>query len=158
MLRPPAVLVSLAAGLAAAACTDVTNAPADDPAAGLDENVFHCNVEPILAADCSYAACHGIAGAALRVYRPGLLRATTPASMDQAIAPLTTAERHANFVSAAGFAFGGTAPDDNYLLRKPLPAPDGGYEHFGGAIYVNGTDDARYKTIHDWLSGKGTCP
>ena len=156
MLRTPSAL--LAALLGAGACTDVTNAPADDPAAGLDENVFHCKVEPILVADCSYAACHGIAGAALRVYRPGLLRATTPMTMDQKIAPLTTAERHANFLSAAGFAGDGIAPEDNFLLRKPLPEPEGGYEHQGGAIYVAGTDDARYKTIHDWLKGNGTCP
>jgi hypothetical protein len=150
----------MAAGLAAglAACADVTNAPADDPASGLDENVFHCKVEPILLRECSFGACHGIAGAALRVYRPGLLRATTPATMDDAIMPLTTAERHANFLSASGFSYGGIAPDDNFLLRKPLPQELGGYEHFGGAIYVNGTDDSRYKTIHDWLNGQGSCP
>jgi hypothetical protein len=156
MLRTPAAL--LVATAAVASCTDVTNGPADDPAAGLDENVFHCKVEPILARDCSYGACHGIDGAALRVYRPGLLRATTPDTMDQAITPLTTAERHANFLAAAGFSFGGIAPEDNFLLRKPLPRAEGGYEHAGGAIYVGGTGDARYQTIHDWLAGKGTCP
>ena len=156
MSRAAVVLLSALAG--GAACTDVTNAPAGDPAAGLDENVFHCKVEPILLRECSFGACHGIAGAALRVYRPGLLRATPPATMDDAIMPLSTAERHANFLSAAGFSGDDIAPDDNFLLRKPLPQEQGGYEHFGGAIYVNGTDDARYQTIHDWLNGGGSCP
>ncbi len=145
-----------------AACA-VTNEPVPDPAAMLDETVFRCSVEPILARQCSYTACHGIAtfagnaGSALRVYTPGKLRASMPATLDDAIMPLTDAEEHANFESASGFAFGLTSIDDNFLLRKPLPATAGGFEHKGGAIYA-GTSDAQYMTIHAWLAKTGTCP
>src|SRR5215471_4834612 len=108
------------------ACSAVGNQPAPDPAAGLSETVFRCKVEPILARQCSYNACHGNPGSALRVYTPGKLRAAPAATIDDAIAPLTEAEQHANFESAAGFSFN-TPADDNLLLRKPLPATSGGF-------------------------------
>ena len=139
-----------------AACTDVENASAPDPAKGLDETVFKCNVEPVLVRDCSYNACHGQAQHPFRVYSPGKLRATTPQSLDEAIVALTDAEHHANFLSAAGFAFGGVLPEDNFLVRKPLPTSDGGFAHFGGAIY-SGTHDPAYLAIRDWLAGTGAC-
>jgi hypothetical protein len=105
---------------------------------------------------CSYSACHGIADAALRVYSPGKLRATAPTDSDVASAPLTDAEHHANFESAAGFAFGVAAIEDNFLLRKPLPSRAGGYEHAGGAIWT-GTGDAQYVAIYTWLQHRGAC-
>lgn len=139
-----------------AACSVVANEPAPNPAASLDETVFRCNVEPILVKQCSYTACHGIAGTALRVYSPGKLRATRPASLSEMIMPLSDGEQHANFESAAGFAFGIAAVDDNWLLRKPLPAREGGYEHEGGAIYSGG-NDPQYGAIRAWLVGNGVC-
>ena len=142
--------------LAIAGCSDVTNMPVAEPAASLDEAVFKCNVEPVLAKQCSYTACHGIAEAPFRVYTPGKLRASPPANIDDAIAPLTTAEEHANYLIATGFAFAAPALDQDWLLRKPLPAIDGGFEHKGGAIY-SGTDDPQYQAIFTWLSGTGAC-
>ena len=73
--------LGLAAVMAVAACTDAVNEPAVDPATKLNETVFRCNVEPILARQCSYNACHGQEGTALRVYTPGKLRATPPANI-----------------------------------------------------------------------------
>lgn len=137
-------------------CTGISNGPAADPAASLDEAVFRCNVEPILVRQCSYTACHGIAGAALRVYSPGKLRAVQPVDIDNAIAPLTDGEQHANFESAAGFSFMLSDPLDNFLLRKPLPPGDGGYEHLGGVIYKSNTDP-QYLAIKAWITKTGTC-
>lgn len=137
-------------------CTEVANEPVANPASKLDEAVFRCNVEPILARQCSYNGCHGTAGSPLRVYSPGKLRATTPKTIDEQIAPLTEAEHHANFESAAGFNFGVTEVDNNFLLRKPLPASDGGFEHLGGAIYTS-TSDPQFTAIRAWLLGQGTC-
>jgi hypothetical protein len=154
MFRVATVLFALAAGVTA--CTDVENAGTSDPASTLSEPVFRCNVEPVLVRECSYNGCHGQADHPLRVYSPGKLRAKAPANIDDAVAPLTDAEHHANFLSAAGFTFGGVSPDDNFLVRKPLPSSDGGYEHVGGAIF-SGVQDARYVAIHDWLAGKGAC-
>jgi hypothetical protein len=142
--------------LAMTACS-LANEQAADPAKSLDEAVFKCNVEPILAKQCSYNACHGIAGAAFRVYSPGKLRATQPADLTALTAALTDAEHHANFESAAGFSFNLASVDDNFLLRKPLPSAAGGYEHQGGAIYAGGTNDANYVAIRTWLTGKGVC-
>ena len=104
---------------------------------------------------CSYAACHGQAGTALRVYAPGGLRAMPPATLDEQNNPLTAAEEHANFTSASGFAVTAPNVDDNFLLKKPLPSSAGGFEHSGGAIY-SGTSDPQYMAIRAWLSGTGT--
>ena len=138
------------------ACSVVENEAVPAPAAALSEQVFRCNVEPILVRQCSYTACHGIAGAALRVYSPGKLRAATPSDIDAAIAPLTDAEHHANFESAAGFAFGIKQVDDNWILRKPLIAREGGYEHAGGVIFSGG-GDPQYGAIRAWLMNTGVC-
>ena len=151
MFRSAAILCALAC-----ACTDVENGSAQDPAGSLSEPIFKCSVEPVLVRECSYNGCHG-QQSALRVYSPGKLRAKPPANIDEAVAPLSDAEHHANFLSAAAFAFGGVVPDDNLLVRKPLPSSDGGFAHFGGAIFT-GVHDARYVAIHDWLAGQGKCP
>jgi hypothetical protein len=147
---------AIAAIALSASCTDVVNEPAPSPDGKLSEAVFTCNVEPILVRECSYTACHGNAGFPLRVYSQGKLRAMAPKNIDEAIAALTAAEHHANFLSATGFAFGGIAPDDNLLLRKTLPSSDGGFEHAGGPVFA-GPHDPGYVAIHDWLAGKGVC-
>lgn len=148
------LLISFAA---AAGCTTVANAPADNPADQLDRDRFACTVEPILVRDCSYNGCHGNAQFALRVYSVGKLRAGSMETIEDRAVELTADERRANFDSAAAFAFGGISPDDNLLVRKPLPAEAGGYAHIGGAIFT-GTDDARVVAIHDWLAGETGCP
>jgi hypothetical protein len=138
-------------------CTDVTNMPEPAPSTGLDEAVFKCSVEPILARQCSYTACHGVAGAALRVYTPGKLRATEPQDLDHATAELTAAERHANYLSATGFHFAAADPLDNLLVRKTIPSSEGGYAHEGGAIFSS-TNDPQWLAIYAWLAGMGRCP
>ena len=160
------------------ACSAVSEGPAPDPTASLDQETFRCAVEPVLVRDCSFLACHGNPGLALRVYSIGKLRDPGVADDDIDIATLAgraqlltagaacgqkSDEHHANFLSAAGLAFGGVAPEDNLLVRKPLPTEDGGYEHVGGAIFT-GTGDPRVVAIRDWLAGKTrtcapvTCP
>ena len=149
--------IALAFACATVACTSIGNEGAPSPSAGLDETVFRCKVEPILARQCSFNACHGNAGSPLRIYTPGKLRIVQAANIDAEIAPLTAAEEHANFLSAAGFGFGTSSVDDHWLLRKPLPAIDGGYAHKGGAIY-SGASDPQYVTIRAWLIGTARCP
>src|SRR3954463_6354724 len=143
--------------LLVAACTTVENGSAPSPDKSLDEAVFKCSVEPVLVRQCSYTARHGIAGAALRIYSPGKLRAAPPADIDAAIAPLTAAEHHANFLSASGFKFGTADVLDNLLLRKPLAPSQGGYGHEGGAIFAD-SSDKEWLAIQAWLSGTGKCP
>ena len=140
------------------ACTTVTNETVPNPSGQLDEAVFRCNVEPILARQCSYNACHGKADSPLRIYTPGKLRMKQPVSIDDAIVALTPDEHHANFQSAAGFNYGITPAqvDDNWLLRKPLIAAQGGYSHEGGSIWSGG-DDPQYGVIRAWLLDQGKC-
>jgi len=142
--------------IALAGCADVTNAPAPDPSKTLNETSFRCGAEPVLIAQCSYTACHGKDESALRVYSLGKLRNPPATDGITASAPLTDAEQHANFLSAAGFATYGVPPADNWLLKKPLPAADGGFEHAGGAIYT-GTSDPNYVAIYKWLNGATSC-
>jgi hypothetical protein len=150
------VLLALLVG-ALGACSPVANAPAPGLVAALDEPAFRCKVEPILIRDCGYMACHGQAGSPLRLYSIGKLRLGDSSTLAARTAPLTDAERHLNFLSAQAFAVAGLAPEDNWLVRKPLPAADGGFAHLGGAIW-GGLDDARVKLIRDWLAGGSTCP
>nr|HEX4318045.1 hypothetical protein [Kofleriaceae bacterium] len=133
------------------------NATIAQPPSQLDEAVFACSVEPILARQCSYSACHGQASSPLRVYSPGKLRQTPPGDIDASAAPLTQAEHDANFAAASGFGVGQATVDDNFLLKKPLPSTFGGFEHTGGAIF-SGTDDPQYVAIRAWLAGTGSCP
>jgi hypothetical protein len=139
-----------------AACTTVTNEPAGDPTTGLSETVFKCKAEPVLVTQCSYLACHGNANSALRVYSVGKLRETTPTDSTALTAPLTDSEQHANYLSAAGFSAYNLLPADNWLVRKPLPSVDGGYEHKGGAIF-SGPADPQYAAITQWLTGATGC-
>lgn len=150
----PAVLAAM---MSVPACTTVENQPAPDAIAALDEASFRCTVEPILARDCSFLACHGIAGAPLRVYTVGKLRAGPDDGLDARQVPLTEDERRANFRSAVAFTFGIERADDSLLLRKALPPDAGGFGHRGGVIFA-GPDDPRAVAIRAWLEGGTGCP
>ena len=141
----------------AAGCTAVENEPAPGQIRALDEPLFRCAVEPILLRDCAYNGCHGQANAPLRLYSLGKLRLGPSATLADRTAPLTDAERHLNFLGAQAFGFGGVAPEDNLLVRKPMPSSAGGYEHLGGAIWSDASD-ARVRTIRNWLEGGTKCP
>ena len=125
----------------------------------LDRSTFDRCIEPILIRNCSFNACHGNEGFALRVYSIGKLRAPgTPNTESARTDLLSMAEHDANYQSAIAFTFNGPAPDDNWLIRKPLPASAGGFEHVGGAIYT-GTQDSCVQQIRAWLAGVQTdCP
>ncbi len=138
---------------AIAGCTEISGGPAPGAIPVLDEVKFRCRVEPVLVRDCSYLACHGNSGFPLRIYSVGKLRAGDSSTLASRTAPITDAEHHANFLSAAAFAFGDVAPDDSLLLRKPMPSEAGGYEHKGGATFT-GPDDPRAVEIRRWLAGQ----
>jgi hypothetical protein len=150
------VLLPLLLG-ALAACSPVENAPAPGLVVALDEPAFRCSIEPILIRDCAYLACHGQAGSPLRLYSMGKLRLGDSSTLAARTAPITDGERHLNFLSAQAFAVSGVAPEDTWLVRKPMPSSAGGFAHLGGAIW-SGRDDARVRLIQDWLGGGATCP
>src|SRR5262249_9401514 len=117
----------------AGACT-VEQAPSPQSISTLDRGAFDRCIEPILVRNCSYTACHGNEGFALRVYSIGKLRAKGTANNLTALTALLTSEEHdANFRSAVALTYGRPFPEDNLLLRKPMPGSAGGFEHKGGA-------------------------
>jgi hypothetical protein len=132
---------------------------AQSQVAMLDRATFDRCIAPVFIRNCSFNACHGNEGFALRVYSVGKLRAPgTPNTQDARTQPLTQAENDGNYQSAVAFTFGGPAADDNWLIRKPLPAAAGGFEHVGGAIY-SGTQDPCVQQIRAWLAGvQVDCP
>jgi hypothetical protein len=134
-------------------CTPVV--PGSGSIAALDYDAFACRVEPIVVRDCSYLACHGNANFPFRVYSIGKLRAEVVDSLATLAAPLTPAERRANYESAVAFTYGSVSPDDNLLLRKVLPEQEGGFAHKGGALF-RGLRDPRALTLRAWLSGELT--
>jgi len=136
-----------------AACADRGLAAPDPGAlAALDETAFACAVEPIFLRECSYLGCHGRDGMPFRLYGVGALRVGGRGDSASRAAPLTTAEHHANLLSAQGQSFH-TPPEKNQLVLKGLPANAGGYGHLGGTIW-SGLDDPRVATIRQWLAGQ----
>ena len=98
------------------ACSVEQQQSVPQPPAQLDETVFACTVEPILARQCSYNACHGQANSPLRVYSPGKLRAATPANIDDASAVLTRRR------AARELPVGGRVRVRHRRRRRQLPA------------------------------------
>ena len=154
----------------------VAGCPAVDPAAGLpttappdsflDYNGFVCTVQPVLIKRCSYLACHGNEGHALRVYSLGKLRfgdTSTRAARSQV--QLSADEVERNFASASGMVYGASLADRQSLrlahlplLAKPLAARAGGEEHLGVAVFptypnVDVGADPEYLALAAWVQG-----
>jgi len=153
----PAACIALVLALLATGCWSQNLAQADpEGLAALDETTFRCAVQPILQRECSYLGCHGREEMPLRVYGVGALRLEEGRTSAGRARPLTSAEEHANFLSAQGQSFH-TPPERNQLVLKGLPSRAGGYAHVGGVIW-SGLDDPRVHIILGWLCGQaGGC-
>ena len=143
----------------------------------LDPEYYECNVEPIVAKNCSQLGCHGTEeGRAYRVYargrlrisgltviEPGCLSAGTPHPSERCIGsieclcwtlPAFMGERRRSYDSARGFALdpsGVTLTDlaDSEFLAQPLVG--GGFAHAG--IHMWRAGDGEYTTVKNWLEG-----
>tara|TARA_R110002096_G_scaffold434832_1_gene658030 strand:+ start:4896 stop:5402 length:507 start_codon:yes stop_codon:yes gene_type:complete len=102
----------------------------------LDENFFRCNVQPVIAARCSFMACHGNDERPLKLYAEQRYRLGI--SWDDYETPLTEDELAANFRMVGGF-IGRDGSDQNLFLEKPLDTRVGGLFHRGKDLY--GDDD-----------------
>ena len=143
-LFPILLLVGCASGLDGAA----SDAP-------LDHEYFRCNVQPVLAARCSYPACHGSALRPLSLYAPGRMRYGV--SWDRPKEPMTMTELDMNFAVAGGFTSASPAGEP-LLLAKPLDTSAGGYYHRGADLYTAGDvfmtkDDPGYQMLASWIAG-----
>ncbi len=102
--------------------------PADLP--DLDPNYFRCLVQPVLAARCSFMACHGNQERPFQIYAEQRYRLGI--DWIDYETPLTEEELEANFQLARGF----TQPI-NLMALKPLDTSAGGRFHRGKDLYGN---------------------
>jgi hypothetical protein len=142
------VLVALLAGCVQEGLEQAQPAPA------LDAEFFRCNVQPVLAARCSFAACHGSNQRPLRVFAVQRMRLEVP--WTAMTTPLTADELAANYRSAIGFAADGDAA---LLLRKPLDVTAGGSYHEGRELYGGddvflAEEDPGYQLLRRWIDGE----
>jgi hypothetical protein len=146
-----AIPVLAALSLALGACTQA-DPPA--PVPQVDEAYFRCKVQPVVTKWCSSFACHGDARRYFHVFARNRLRAGGTES--ERNAPLTDAEREANFEAARAML--GQGGDPGMLLLKPLEQDAGGYFHrgatlFGGGNVFSSQDDPEYQVLVQWASG-----
>ncbi len=145
------------AGILAAASVGCQGVEAPRELPALDRHAYRCTVAPVLAARCSYGACHGDPQRPFLLYARGRLRLDVPPEA------ATRAELSATEVEANWNMTIGLARDERLagplLLAKPLAVEAGGYCHgatnmYGGAdVFVDG-DDEGYRAVLAWIGGE----
>jgi len=141
-------------GVSAAGCSQQgIDAPMDLPEA--DENFFRCKVQPVLAARCSFMACHGNEERPFRVYAEQRWRLGVPWS--EYTTPLLDEELAANFRGARGFIASGQRANSQ-LSEKPLDTRAGGEFHLGKNVYgpddvFTDVDDPGYVILREFAAG-----
>jgi hypothetical protein len=151
-----------ATGLLLTGCDQVQN-PVLEPR-DLDEAFFSCDVQPVLARECSFPGCHGSTERPFAVYSPGrmrmsaeygLARRATPAEdIEAGVHPsLTPVERNANYVQAMAFVRPDGSRQASQLLTRPLTVAAGGVYHAPGGDIFQSPSDPGYTTILRWLDG-----
>lgn len=134
-----------------AACVD--NPPQALPA--LDVAFHRCRVQPVVDARCSMLACHGDVRRPFHTFTRNRMRLV--GSNEQRNLALSPEELQLNLDSALGFV-SPEAPDESWLLLKPLDADAGGYFHQGKELYAAGdvfldAEDPDYVTLREWIAG-----
>lgn len=147
-----AVLLLLATAQAGCAQDDIGQR---EDLVSLDENYFRCNVQPVLAARCSFMACHGNEERPLRLFAEQRFRLGI--SWDDYETPLTEEEFAANFRMVRGFV-GRSSSEQNLLLEKPLDTRVGGLFHrgkdlFGSEDVFLERQDVGYVTLQEFSHG-----
>lgn len=121
----------------------------------LDANFFRCQVQPVLAARCSFMACHGNAERPLMLYAEQRFRLGI--SWDDYETPLTEAEFAANLQRVRGFV-GRSSGDVDLLTEKPLDTRAGGLYHRGKDLFGNDDvfldrQDTDFVILQDFADG-----
>lgn len=176
--NPTQCLLKILLGLFVMVTAGCETPEAGDVTADLDYNYFTCEVQPVIARECSFPACHGNWQRPFRVLSPGKMRiakeyeeARLTFSKEGAkageYAPLTAAEKLFNYEQALGFVSNSQPEVNSQLLTRPLAFLAGGTFHgiYGehpliGEIFAN-TQDPRCAAIQEWLAGANSpeeCP
>lgn len=138
----------------------------------LDENYFRCRVMAVFQEGCANMGCHSplTPARSLRLYGRFAVREFPihSGSQDEEVLhdcasgdlrsatcarhPLTALEWATNFDSARLFMIDVEDPATSELLTQPLADDAAGLEHAAIDNWA-GTNDVRYQTVLDWLSG-----
>lgn len=147
-------LLSALAAMVSASCSQ-QGLERSEELPSLDKEYFRCNVQPILAARCSFMACHGNDERPLMLFAEQRFRLGI--SWDDYETPLTEGELMANFRMASAFV-GRSTSDANVLVEKPLDTRAGGLFHRGRDLF--GQDDVfldrrdiGYQVLRDFGAG-----
>lgn len=155
-------------------CGVATGKPAEGPSPlpSLDLNFYKCRVQPVVDLTCAMIGCHGkeqgrpyfaYARARLRADEPvcggicnqdcgTMVSAQVVSSANHHCsgrAPLTVLEWTRNFDNARATLVG-VAPAEAELLTQPLAGNS--FAHAGVKVFQD-TNDPRYQTLLQWLSG-----
>ncbi len=129
----------------------------DDPVGlpDVDPQFFRCNVQPVLAARCSFMDCHGNAERPLSLYAEQRYRLGI--DWVDFETPLTGEELAANFDTVRSFIARG-ANEPQLLSEKPLDTRAGGLYHQGKGDYgpddvFLSTDDPGYVLLREFIAG-----
>lgn len=128
--------------------------PQDLPA--LDFQYYRCEVQPVLAARCSFMACHGNAERPFQIYAEQRYRLGI--DWIDYETPLTGDELEANFRLVRGFV-----KPANLLALKPLDTQSGGRFHRGKELYGDedvfvSTEDIGYRKLLVFAGGGQSDP
>ena len=142
-----------------------------EPPGSLDYNYFTCEIQPVLARECSFPACHGNWQRPFRVLAPGKMRVaeeyeksrlslTKEAAKAGEYAPLTLREQRFNYEQSIGFVARESPEVNSQILTRPLAYLAGGNFHgiYGehpliGEICTS-TSDPRCSALQQWLAGE----
>ena len=119
-----------------------------------DLEVFVAEVQPVFAARCANATCHGDPARPLEIYAVHNHRFDPDdAYLDSA---LSEEELRLNYIGARVFIdelswLDDAVVDDCALLAKPLEPGAGGSEHIGGVQFFD-SEEAEYQTIRRWIA------
>ena len=145
---------------------ELKNPPKPPPP--LDFSAFTCMVEPVLAAECSFPACHGSPDRPFKTLAPGRMRLSDEYILARKLLsaedledgihpPLTEAEQRFNFAQAR--AFTSDSAEESPLLFKPLFVDAGGRYHAPNADVFPTRESHGYLAIKQWMEGQaGFCP
>jgi hypothetical protein len=152
-----AVIAGVGFVLGAGCSGDLT---AEEPLVELDRAYFRCRVQPVLTKSCSALVCHGDPRRYFRVYARNRLRLGGSEAERNAL--LRDSESAFDFASARAYV-DPNAPEESYLLLKPLDQRAGGLYHGGAEEFGQGDvfldrDDPDFETLEAWIHGEKEDP
>lgn len=139
----PRVLLAAALALAAVHCA--TTDPPGEVVRDGNAELYDREVQPIVGARCAFLGCHGREGMPLTLYAVDFLRLRDPQGLidfarppldERSLAPAELEHNRRALAARAGLG----DPDGSLLVRRLVPADEGGIPHAGVVVYEDPSD------------------